>query len=66
MSRSDQNLMLAYMALGRRGAAIRQFEIYRSYLWAEMGLEPAPETVALYRWIQQELLPNLRDRLPDP
>ena len=47
-----------------RGAAIRQFEIYRSYLWAEPGLEPAPETVALYRWIQQETLPNLRDLSP--
>jgi adenylate cyclase len=47
---------------GQRGAALRQFETCKQYLWEELGFEPAVETIALYQQIQAgklELPPQL-------
>ncbi len=43
-------LMMILLALtGRRGAALAQYELCRSQLIEEVGVEPMPETIALYR-----------------
>lgn len=43
--------MRAYVALGDRGAAARQFERCRQALWEELGLEPSQETEDLFQKI---------------
>ena len=47
-------LMRAYAAQGRRASALKQFETCREILKRELGVEPEPETVALYRDIRQQ------------
>ena len=47
-------LMRAYAAQGRQGSALKQFEACRDILKHELGVEPEPETVALYRDIRQQ------------
>jgi DNA-binding SARP family transcriptional activator len=46
-------LMRCYLELGRRGAALRQYEICAGALASDLGLEPMQETQALYRLISQ-------------
>jgi DNA-binding SARP family transcriptional activator len=44
-------LMLCYQQLGRRGEALRQYQSCASILTRDLGLEPLPETQALYQRI---------------
>jgi predicted ATPase/DNA-binding SARP family transcriptional activator len=48
-----QHLMFCYMALGDRHAALKQYEECQRSLQEELGVEPSPETIALYEHIQQ-------------
>ncbi len=48
-------LMSEYRAGGNRHAAVRQFQRLRAVLAAELGVRPAPETVALHRAIVADL-----------
>ncbi len=43
-----RQLMQAYALMGDRSNALAQFERCREQLWAEIGVEPAPETMQLY------------------
>ncbi len=47
-------LMRAYATQGRQASALKQFEACREILRRELGVEPEPETVALYRDIRQQ------------
>ena len=47
-------LMRAYAAQGRQASALKQFEACRDILKRELGVEPEPETVALYRELRQQ------------
>ena len=49
-----RSLMQLYVAQGRRGLALQQFELCRSLLHEELDVEPATETEALYRAIREE------------
>lgn len=51
------NLMRCYLQLGRRGEALRQYERCATVLARELGLEPLPETQALFQQILNS--PNL-------
>src|SRR5262249_29174264 len=42
-------LMLLYVSLGRHGAALRQYQSCVTVLERELGIEPEPETRALYQ-----------------
>ena len=53
---SHRLLMRLYAAIGDRAALIRQYEYCAEVLAMELGVEPAPETIALYR----ELAPGQR------
>lgn len=44
-------LMLCYQQLGRRGEALRQYQVCAAILAQDLGLEPMPETQALYQRI---------------
>lgn len=44
-------LMKAYALEGRRGEALRQFQHCQEVLLAELGMQPVPETIALYQAI---------------
>jgi len=46
-----RELMRSFMALGDRAAALRQFEVCRDLLRRELGVEPMPETIGVYREI---------------
>ncbi len=52
-----RDLMAACIRVGNAGAALREFESYRTYLQEEFGLEPPDESTTLYR--------ELADRLSD-
>jgi TolB-like protein/Tfp pilus assembly protein PilF len=47
-------LMRAYAAQGRQASALKQFEACRDILRRELGVEPEPETIALYRELRQQ------------
>ncbi len=47
-------LMRAYAAQGRQASALKQFETCRDILKRELGVEPEPATVALYRDIRRQ------------
>ena len=47
-------LMRAFAAQGRQASALKQFEVCRDILNRELGVEPEPETVALYREIRRQ------------
>jgi TolB-like protein/DNA-binding SARP family transcriptional activator len=47
-------LMRAYAAQGRHASALKQFEACRDILKRELGVEPEPETVALYHDIRRQ------------
>jgi len=49
-------VMRCYAALGDRGTAIKRYLSLRELLQAELGLDPMPETEALYRQILDGLL----------
>lgn len=44
-----RSLMRLYLGLGRRGAALRQYQHCVGVLQRELGLDPEPETKALYQ-----------------
>ena len=54
---AHRQLMLLYAQSDRRGAALAQFETCRRVLADELGVEPEPETVALYQRIRDGELP---------
>ena len=45
--------MRGYAALGKRQAALAEYERGREQLHTELGVEPAPATTALYEEIKQ-------------
>jgi len=47
-------LMRAYATQGRQASALKQFEACRDILKRELGVEPEPETAALYRELRQQ------------
>lgn len=50
--RGHQQLMRALALMGRRSAALNQYETCRRVLGKELGVEPSAETTALYRQIR--------------
>ena len=50
--RAHQHLIFCHLANGDRGAAVRQYEDCRCILQQELGVEPSPETKALYQWLR--------------
>ena len=46
-----RTLMRLYLQLGRRGAALRQYQHCVAVLRRELGMEPEPETKQLYQQI---------------
>ncbi len=50
--RAHQHIMFCYIAMGDRSAALKQYEICRQGLEDDLGVEPMPETTALYHWIR--------------
>jgi DNA-binding SARP family transcriptional activator len=59
-----RELMRMYVAQGRRGAALRQYQICLDVLQREIGAEPEPETKELYRRILPQ--PSSRAGPPEP
>jgi len=65
-----RQLMTALAKGGQRNAALAQYQICRRRLLEELGLEPSPETTALYEQIQADALqaakapPATKKRLP--
>ncbi len=49
--------MRAYGRLGQRNAALQQYQRCREIIRAELGTEPMPETVALYRALLEDRFP---------
>jgi TolB-like protein len=56
-------LMRAYVAQGRHASALKQFEACRDSLRRELGVEPEPETVALYRELRQQRALTAEERI---
>lgn len=52
-------LMQVYVQAGSRHRALRQFEICREALQAELGVEPSPQTLALHAKLLEEALPEM-------
>jgi DNA-binding SARP family transcriptional activator len=52
MESAHQLAMQAYAALGNRTGIANQFELCTQFLWDELGLEPSPETLKLYKLIR--------------
>ena len=48
-----QHLMFSHAILGNRTGALALYDECRRVLESELGVEPAPETAALYQWIQR-------------
>jgi DNA-binding SARP family transcriptional activator len=51
--RAHQHLMFCHVALGDRGAALRQYEACRSALSDELAVEPSAATKKLYNWVRE-------------
>lgn len=51
--RAHQHLMFCHVALGDRGAALRQYEACSNALRAELAVEPSSATKRLYDWVQE-------------
>lgn len=49
---AHRGLMLAYARNGNRGAALKQYQICATILYAELDAKPSHDTVALYQKIQ--------------
>jgi two-component SAPR family response regulator len=52
MESAHRMAMQAYAALGNRSGVANQFELCKQSLWDELGLEPSPETIKLYKLIR--------------
>ena len=52
--KAHRSLMWLYMQSGQRGAALRQYDNCRSILADEVGVEPEPQTVQLWRQIKEQ------------
>lgn len=52
-------LIQFYQLTHNRAGALKQYETCRSLLWEEYGLEPAPETQALYQQLDKTPLPAM-------
>jgi predicted ATPase/DNA-binding SARP family transcriptional activator len=63
--RAHQHLMFCYTVTGEREHALQQYDTCRVILRDELGVQPAPETQALYNWIKQSVsgVPSLAARL---
>lgn len=55
-------LMRTYAAQGRHASALKQFENCRKILRRELGVEPEPQTIALYRDIRKQRASALNDK----
>jgi len=53
---THREVMQLLALLGRRNAALRQYLVCRRTLAEELGVEPLPETTALYREIRQAVV----------
>src|SRR6202007_2243284 len=51
---AHRDLMSVYVESGRRGAALRQYQICVDMLRRELGVEPEPETKRLYQAVVQD------------
>ncbi len=51
--RAHQHMIVCHVALGNRGAALRQYEACREALAEELDVEPSPATKKLHEWVQQ-------------
>lgn len=49
LEHAHRTAMQCHFLMGNRGAAIRQFNQCAEFLMQEIGVEPAPETIAMYR-----------------
>jgi ATP/maltotriose-dependent transcriptional regulator MalT/DNA-binding SARP family transcriptional activator len=47
-----QRLMELYRRQGRRAAALKVYEAFKTYLISDIGVDPDPETTAMYRKLQ--------------
>lgn len=68
---AHRRLMQALAHNGQRAAALTQYEHCRRLLDAELGLEPEPETIALYEELKQRTAPAAHSsprpiQLPQP
>ncbi len=54
---AHQHLIFCYLAAGDRAEASAQYERCRAFLRQEYGVEPLPETTALYQWLRQAPTP---------
>jgi DNA-binding SARP family transcriptional activator len=61
---AHQQLMRAYVALGRRNDALRQYQRCQHVLNEELGVSPMPETVELFHTILHAENTLGRDKLP--
>jgi ATP/maltotriose-dependent transcriptional regulator MalT/DNA-binding SARP family transcriptional activator len=52
MESAHRIAMQAYAALGNRSGVANQYELCKQYLLDELGLEPSPETIKLYKLIR--------------
>jgi predicted ATPase/DNA-binding SARP family transcriptional activator len=57
---AHQHLIFCYLAAGDRAEAIAQYERCRAILQREFGVEPLPETTALYHWLRRSEAPPAR------
>lgn len=57
---AHQHLIFCYLAAGDRAEAIAQYERCRAILQREFGVEPLPETTALYHWLRRAETPTPR------
>lgn len=67
----NARLMLAYHLTGQRSTALALFDQFRAQLNAELGLEPSPATVELWRKLKRQsdwVIPAIPEetRLPRP
>jgi predicted ATPase/DNA-binding SARP family transcriptional activator len=64
---AHRQLMALYHATGQRAAALRQYQECASLLRDELGVEPEPDTTALYESIQAARVPATpAETLPTP
>jgi predicted ATPase/DNA-binding SARP family transcriptional activator len=54
---AHQHLIFCYLAAGDRAEALAQYERCRAVLQRELGVDPLPETTALYHWLRQAEAP---------
>jgi tetratricopeptide (TPR) repeat protein len=59
-----RSLMRLYSELGRRGAALQQYQLCQRVLRRELGVEPEEETRQLYREILRRQSPGGQPRMP--